>query len=138
MEPYYQDDRIQIVQFKGPTELHDVQQALAEFLGDPTATQPRFLLELQRAKFSFETDEATEFYLFADETLQHLGERQVVVIIDSVEQEREPTARLLAKLQPQLATTPNFSIVADLAAANDCFATDATSAATSADDSSAA
>ncbi len=134
MEPYYQDDTIQIVQFKGPTELAEVQQALAQFLGDATAVQPRFLLELQRAKFNFGTDDASEFFLFAEQSLDNLGGRQVVVIIDPEEQQREPTARLIVKLGPKISSTPNFAIAGDLAEAHDCFS----NMASQADDSSVA
>ena len=122
MRPYYEDDQIQIVQFKGPTELNDILDALVEFLGkDSKATQPRFMLELQYASMTFNMDDASEFFLMVEPALRELTDRKVVVVINKEEGARQPTARLVDKLSESISGIQRVAFVNDLGAAHDAF-----------------
>lgn len=121
MEPYYEDNSIQIVQFKGPTSLEAVQEALAAFLEDGVDHR-KFMLELQRATLDFSVDESSELFLYLDQYLAVLEHRLVVVVIGDEQLQRPETKRLIDKLQPKIDANPNISFANDLAQAHDLFA----------------
>lgn len=121
MEPYYEDDSIQIVQFKGPTSLEAIQEALAAFLEDGVDHR-KFMLELQRATLDFSVDESSELFLYLDQYLAVLEHRLVVVVIGDEQLQRPETKRLIDKLQPKINANPNISFANDLAQAHDLFA----------------
>ena len=122
MRPYYEDDQIQIVQFKGPTDLDDIRDALNEYLGkDANFSQPRFMLELQYASLSFNMDEASEFFLMVEPGLEKLKGRKVVIVINKEQGARPPTARLVEKLSASGAGEKSVMFVDDLGAAHDAF-----------------
>ena len=121
MEPYYQDETIQIVQFKGPTSLEEIQQALAAFLEDGVDHR-KFMLELQRAKLDFNVDEASELFLYLDQYLAVLHHRLVVVIMAEEQLQRPETRRLIDKIRPIIADNPHIAFATDLAHAHELFA----------------
>ncbi len=121
MEPYYEDDSIQIVQFKGPTSLDEIQEALAAFLED-SVDHRKFMLELQRATLDFSVDESSELFLYLDQYLAVLEHRLVVVVIGDEQLQRPETKRLIDKLMPKINANPNISFANDLAQAHDLFA----------------
>lgn len=121
MEPYYQDDSIQIVQFKGPTRLDEIQKALAAFLEDGVDSR-KFMLELQRAELDFDVDEASELFLYLDQYLAVLKHRLVVVIMSDEQLQRPETKRLIDKIRPSIANNPHISFATDLAHAHELFA----------------
>lgn len=121
MEPYYQDDTIQIVQFKGPTELAEIQEALIAFLAND-GDERKFMLELQRAELDFSVDESNELFLYLDEYMAELKHRLIVVVIGDEQLQREETKRLFNKLLPKINANPNISFANDLAQAHELFA----------------
>lgn len=121
MEPYYQDDSIQIVQFKGPTSLEAIQEALTAFLAN-SVDHRKFMLELQRATLDFSVDESSELFLYLDQYLPFLEHRLVVVVIGDEQLQRPETKRLMDKIQPKINANPNISFANDLAQAHDLFA----------------
>ena len=121
MQPYYEDDSIQIVQFKGPTTLDQIQEALVAFLANDVDHR-KFMLELQRAQLDFSVDEATELFLYLDEYLASLEHRLVVVILTDDQLQRAETKRLFDKIQPKVDANPNIAFASDLAKAHDLFA----------------
>jgi len=120
MEPYYEDDSIQIVQFKGPTALEMIQEALAAFLEDGVDHR-KFMLELQRATLDFSVDEASEFFLYIDQYLAILEHRLVVVVLTDEQLAHPPTKRLINKISPAIDANPHIEIANDLAQAHDLF-----------------
>lgn len=121
MEPYYEDTSIQIVQFKGPTSLEEIQQALVAFLEDGVDHR-KFMLELQRAELDFDVDEASELFLYLDQYLVILKHRLVVVVIGDEQLARPITKRLIDKIQPTIEANPHIAFAKDLAHAHDLFA----------------
>lgn len=121
MEPYYEDDSIQIVQFKGPTSLEAIQEALAAFLEDGVDHR-KFMLELQRATLSFSVDEASELFLYLDQYLAVLEHRLVVVVLGDEQMQRPETKRLIDKIRPKISANPHIAFANDLAEAHERFA----------------
>jgi hypothetical protein len=121
MEPYYEDNSIQIVQFKGPTSLEEIQRALVAFLADDVDHR-KFMLELQRAQLDFDFDDASELFLYLDEYLAKLKHRLVVVVIGDDQLQRPVTKRLIDKIQSQIDANPHIAIANDLAQAHELFA----------------
>ena len=121
MEPYYEDKSIQIVQFKGPTSLEEIQQALVAFLEDGVDHR-KFMLELQRAELDFDVDEASELFLYLDQFLAVLNHRLVVVVISDEQLQRPATKRLIDKIRPQIEANLHIAFANDLAQAHELFA----------------